>query len=68
MFSVQGFLLRSALTAEKAGLQIALPAVIGQSRLLRIPVLLQSHSKKPQEALKLLVTEERYWALFYMPL
>jgi hypothetical protein len=22
----------------------------------------------PQEALNLLVTEERYWALFYMPL
>jgi hypothetical protein len=26
------------------------------------------YSKKPQEALNLLVTEERYWALFYMPL
>jgi hypothetical protein len=24
--------------------------------------------QKPQEALNLLVTEERYWALFYMPL
>jgi hypothetical protein len=28
----------------------------------------KSHSQKPQEALNLLVTEERYWALFYMPL
>jgi hypothetical protein len=27
-----------------------------------------SHSHKPQEAFNLLVTEERYWALFYMPL
>jgi hypothetical protein len=26
------------------------------------------YSQKPQEALNLLVTEERYWALFYMPL
>jgi hypothetical protein len=26
------------------------------------------YSRKPQEALNLLVTEERYWALFYMPL
>jgi hypothetical protein len=26
------------------------------------------HSQKPQEALNLSVTEERYWALFYMPL
>jgi hypothetical protein len=25
-------------------------------------------SQKPQEALNLLVREERYWALFYMPL
>jgi hypothetical protein len=25
-------------------------------------------SQKPQEALNLLVTEERYWALFYMAL
>jgi hypothetical protein len=24
--------------------------------------------QKPQEALNPLVTEERYWALFYMPL
>jgi hypothetical protein len=28
----------------------------------------QSYSQKPQETLNLLVTEERYWALFYMPL
>jgi hypothetical protein len=28
----------------------------------------KSHSQKPQEALDLLVTEEPYWALFYMPL
>jgi hypothetical protein len=27
-----------------------------------------SNSQKPQEALNLLVTEEHYWALFYMPL
>jgi hypothetical protein len=27
-----------------------------------------SHSQKSQEALNLLVTEEGYWALFYMPL
>jgi hypothetical protein len=27
-----------------------------------------SHSPKPQEALNLLVIEESYWALFYMPL
>jgi hypothetical protein len=26
------------------------------------------YSRKPQEALSLLVTEERYWSLFYMPL
>jgi Na+-driven multidrug efflux pump len=26
------------------------------------------YSQKPQEVLNLLVTEERYWALFYMPL
>jgi hypothetical protein len=26
------------------------------------------HFQRPQEALNLLVTEERYWALFYMPL
>jgi hypothetical protein len=25
-------------------------------------------SWKPQEALKILVTEERYWTLYYMPL
>jgi hypothetical protein len=25
------------------------------------------YSQKPQEALDLLVTEERYWAVFYMP-
>jgi hypothetical protein len=25
-------------------------------------------SQKPQEALNLLVTKERYWALFYMPM
>jgi hypothetical protein len=28
----------------------------------------KSHSQKPQEALNLLLTEERYWALFHMPL
>jgi hypothetical protein len=27
-----------------------------------------SQSQKPQEALNLLVTEERYWALFYVSL
>jgi hypothetical protein len=26
------------------------------------------YSQKPQQSLNLLVTEERYWALFYMPL
>jgi hypothetical protein len=33
-----------------------------------IEKLLVAHSRKPQEALNLLVTEERYWALFYIPL
>jgi hypothetical protein len=28
----------------------------------------RSHSQKPQEAMNLLVTEERYWVPFYMPL
>jgi hypothetical protein len=28
----------------------------------------QSYSQEPQQALNLLVTEESYWALFYMPL
>jgi hypothetical protein len=28
----------------------------------------RDYSQKPQEALNLLVTEERCWALFYMPL
>jgi hypothetical protein len=27
-----------------------------------------SYSQKPQEALNLLVTEERYWTLLHMPL
>jgi hypothetical protein len=26
------------------------------------------YSQKPQEALDLILTEERYWALFYKPL
>jgi hypothetical protein len=28
----------------------------------------KSHCQKPQQALNLLVTEKRYWALSYMPL
>jgi hypothetical protein len=33
-----------------------------------IGLVCKSHSQKPQKALNLLVTEERYWAPFYMPL
>jgi hypothetical protein len=32
------------------------------------PTLFTTHSQKPQGALNVLVTEKRYWALFYMPL
>jgi hypothetical protein len=34
----------------------------------RVNNLTAIYSQKPQEALNLLATEERYWALFYMPL
>jgi hypothetical protein len=42
------------------------PLLLPKSDASKTKMLLRS-SQKPQEALNLLVTEERYWTLFYMP-
>jgi hypothetical protein len=44
------------------------PAYLTPSVIVVFVVVSKSHSHKPQGALSPLVTEERYWALFYMPL
>jgi hypothetical protein len=51
-----------SLSSQEAGLD-AEPVELGLH-----PLSLFTCDQKPQEALNLLVTEERYWAPFYMPL